>query len=184
MNYNEFEKALSPARLNRYLTACGGDKVRALELYWLNVQLSQDFYAILSLFEIAFRNEIDIHYRTQFSDNEWLKNQCLGNGFLNNPAFAIGHYKSRKKVNEAIRNLGVRYTNDRVVASISFGFWINLFAPMQFRLAGQTLHRIFLARPTGTQPKAIFNDLVQVLDFRNRIAHYEPLCFNAQHNKV
>jgi hypothetical protein len=183
MNYIDFEKALSPARLNRYLIACNGNKLKALELYQLNIKLSQDFYAILSLFEVALRNSIDEHYKTHFNDNEWLKNQCLNTGFLNSPAFAIGRYKSRKKVDTAIRDLGVRYTHDKVVASISFGFWINLFAPMQFRLAGQNLHHIFSARPTGTKPRVLFNSLSLILDFRNRVAHHEPLCFNHLHQK-
>lgn len=183
MTYTEFEKALSPARLNRYLGAVNGDQNKALELYRLNIQLSQEFYAILSLFEVSFRNAIDIHYQTQFSDSEWLKNQCTGTGFLNNPAFAVGRHKSKKKVNDGIKKLGVKYNHDRLVASISFGFWINLFAPMQFRYAGQTLHRIFVNRQKGTQPKDIFKVLSLILDFRNRVAHHEPLCFNSNHQK-
>lgn len=181
MTYSDFEKALSSARLSRYLVACSNNKDKALKLYQLNIQLSQDFYAILSLFEVALRNSIDDHYKTYFNDPEWLKNQCTGTGFLNNQAFALGKFKSRKKVNEAIRDLGVRYTHDKVVASISFGFWVNLFAPIQFRLAGQNLHQIFISRPQGTQPRVLFNELTQLLNFRNRVAHHEPLCFNRSH---
>ncbi len=33
MRYNEYEIALSPARLNRYMVACRGNKARALQLY-------------------------------------------------------------------------------------------------------------------------------------------------------
>ena len=183
MTYEEFEKALSPARLNRYLGACGGDKLKTLELYRQNIVLSQEFYAILSLFEIALRNAINGHYTTQFNDKEWLKNQCAGSGFLNNPVFATAQYKSRKKVDEAIRNLGAGYTYDRLVATISFGFWINLFAPIQFRIAGQTLHKIFIKRPKGISAKDLYNDLILILEFRNRIAHYEQICFNSNHQK-
>jgi hypothetical protein len=182
MQYEDFEQILSQARLNRFLKACKGDKEKALHLYRLNIKLSQNFYAILSMFEIALRNAIDVHYTNHFTDKEWLKNQCLGTGFLNNKAFQTGRFKSKKKVDSAIRELGVRYTHDRVIASLSFGFWVNLFAPIQFRLAGQNLHKIFANRPKGTQPKLLFIELNTILDFRNRVAHHEPICFNGSQN--
>jgi hypothetical protein len=178
MQYDDFEKLLSQARLSRFLKACDGDKQKALQLYRLNIKLSQNFYAILSMFEVALRNAINIHYSNHFSDKEWLKNQCIGNGFLNNSAFQTGRFKSKKKVDLAIRELGVRYTHDRVIASLSLGFWVNLFAPIQFRLAGQNLHKIFSNRPKGTLPRLIFAELNIILDFRNRVAHHEPICFN------
>jgi hypothetical protein len=130
------------------------------------------------MFEVALRNAINIHYSNHFSDKEWLKNQCIGKGFLNNNAFQTGRFKSKKKVDSAIRELGVRYTHDRVIASLSLGFWVNLFAPIQFRLAGQNLHKIFSNRPKGTLPRQIFAELNIILDFRNRVAHHEPICFN------
>jgi len=130
------------------------------------------------MFEVALRNPIDKHYRIYFSDQEWFKNQCLGNGFLNDKAFSGGRFKSRKKVDHAINELGVRYYHDRVIASLSFGFWVNLFAPIQFRLVGQNLHQIFTTRKKGTQQKIIYNELGKILDFRNRVAHHEPICFN------
>jgi hypothetical protein len=178
MQYEDFEKILSYARLSRFLKACNGDKQKALKLYRLNIELSQNCYAILSMFEVALRNAIDVHYSNHFNDKEWLKNQCIGKGFLNDNAFQTGRFKSKKKVDSAIRELGVRYTHDRVIASLSFGFWVNLFAPIQFRLAGQNLHKIFPNRPKGTLPKLIFNELNISLDFRNRVAHHEPICFN------
>ncbi|MHC1705199.1 MAG: Abi family protein [Tenuifilaceae bacterium] len=178
MKYEDYEKVLSQARLNRFLNACKSDRQKALQLYRLNIKLSENFFAILCMFEVAFRNAVDQHYINHFKDKEWLKNQCLGKGFLNNPAFSSGRFKSKKKVDSAIRELGIRYTHDRVVSSLSLGFWVNLFAPIQFRLAGQNLHKIFPNRIKGTQPKQIFNDLDSILEFRNRVAHHEPICFN------
>ena len=181
MNYHDFEKVLSSARLSRYLEASGKHEGKALYIYRYNIRLSQGFYALLSLFEIALRNAIDQHYTQIFGESEWIKNQCVGTGFLNNPVFAAGRYKSKKIVNDSIRNLGVRYTHDRLVASLSFGFWVNLFAPMQFRFGGQNLHKIFINRPIGTKPKDLYNQLSSILDFRNRVAHHEPICFNKGH---
>ena len=44
MKYTDFERALSVARLNKYLNACGGNKVAALNLYRGNIKLCQKFY--------------------------------------------------------------------------------------------------------------------------------------------
>ena len=66
---------------------------------------------------------------------------------------------------------------------MTLGFWVNLFAPLQFRLAGQTLHRYFMARPKGSRPKDLYNQLDELLRFRNRIARAEPICFDVAHQK-
>ena len=152
-----------------------------MTLYRLNIILSGQFYGLISVYEVCLRNRIDAYYATHFSDFEWLKNQCTGTGFLNDPAFKAGGFKSRKNVDGAIRSLGIKYTHDRLVASMTLGFWVNLFAPLQFRLAGQGLHRCFVNRPKGTRPKDLYNQHDDLLRFRNRIAHAEPICFDTAH---
>ena len=137
MTFADYQTALSPARLNRYVTALAGDTQKALTLYRLNVLLSRQFYGLISVYEVCLRNRIDTYYATYFTDSEWLKNQCTGTGFLNDPAFKAGGFKSRKNVDGAICSLGIKYTHDRLVASMTLGFWVNLFAPLQFRLAHQ-----------------------------------------------
>jgi hypothetical protein len=63
---------------------------------------------------------------------------------------------------------------------MTLGFWVHLFAPKQFRQGGQCLHQIYLHRPKGVSPRELFNDLLFILNFRNRIAHHESICFNKQ----
>lgn len=48
MKYSEYEKAFSPARLNNYFKACGGDSSAALTLYRHNIKLCQKCYGILN----------------------------------------------------------------------------------------------------------------------------------------
>ena len=50
MKYSEYEKAFSPARLNKYLKTCGGDSTAALTLYRYNIKLCQKCYGILNVF--------------------------------------------------------------------------------------------------------------------------------------
>jgi len=181
--FSQLEIIVSSPRLSRYQSASGGDRKKAVELYWLNIKLSQSLFAIIGLFELCLRNTIHQHYSKLFNDHEWIKNQCHGSGFLINPSMGGKSSISSKKVKATVRKLGVTYSSDRLVAEMSLGFWVHLFSPRHFFLAGQNLHRIFVNRPKGTRQKQIFNELTCILELRNRIAHHEPICFDKQ-NKI
>lgn len=75
MKYSDYEKAFSPARLNKYLTACGGDTMAALTLYRHNIKLCQKCYGILNIFEVVLRNAINEHYKAYFADPDWIRHQ-------------------------------------------------------------------------------------------------------------
>lgn len=76
-----------------------------------------------------------------------------------------------------------KYTPDKVVSSVSFGFWTYMFTKVPFRLGNQTILQIFPNRQAGLGQKAIYKELQQIKQFRNRIAHHEPICFDATGNK-
>jgi hypothetical protein len=187
MTYSDYERAFSPARLSRYLNACGGDKNKALTLYRHNVKLCQKFYGVLSLFEIVLRNAINEHYKQHFTDNDWIKTQVQSGGMLENSPQLV-------EVNKHITKLlkDGRYTHDRIVSSLSFGFWTYLFNKQPFSKGGKTLLAILPNRTKGLGQKVIYNELMEIKTFRNRIAHHEPICFDntignkdvnfAQHN--
>lgn len=181
MNYSDFEQAFSTPRLGRFLFAAKGDQQKALQLYKLNIELSGCLFGVLSIFEVVLRNHIDQYYRHYFGDNEWLKNQCGQGGMFSHPSFLRSGFESRTRILTTIAQLGNHYTHDRLVAELNFGFWTYMFAPIQFRVGGQGLHRIYTQRPKGTSQGQIFNELDEVRNLRNRIAHHEPLCFDKQH---
>lgn len=177
MNYSEYEKAFSPARLNKYLVACDGNTAKALTLYRHNVKLCQKFYGILNIFEVVLRNAINSHYQAVFDDSEWIENQMRPKGMIENAP----HRNEVLRIIADLRKAG-RYTNDRVVSSVSFGFWTHLFTRQPFRLGGQNLLRIFPKRTPGLGQRAVFNELQTIKTFRNRIAHHEAICFDASGN--
>ncbi len=173
MKYSEYEKALSAARLNKYLTACAGNNIKALTLYRYNVKLCQKFYGVLNVFEIVLRNAINAHYIRYLKDDDWIRNQlCIGGLLENHP--------QKVAVQTIINDLvsSKRYTNDRVVSSVSFGFWTHLFTKSPFLRGGQSLHKIFPNRTIGLGQKAIHNELRAIKNFRNKIAHHEAICFD------
>lgn len=144
MKYSEYEKAFSPARLNKYLVACGGNTAKALTLYRHNVKLCQKFYGILNIFEVVLRNAINAHYQSVFNDTEWVESQMQPGGMIENAP----QKNEVLRIITTLRQNG-RYTNDRVVSSVSFGFWTHLFTRQPFRLGGQNLLRIFPNRTAG-----------------------------------
>ena len=76
-----------------------------------------------------------------------------------------------------LKNSG-RYTNDRVVSSVSLGFWIYMFTKVPFLRGGQSLLNIFPSKAHGLGQRAIYNELRTIKAFRNRIAHHEAICFD------
>ena len=173
MKYPDYEKAFSPARLNKYLKACNGDTTAALTLYRHNVKLCQKCYGILNIFEIVLRNAINEHYKVHFSDLDWIRHQLVPGGMLEN-------HPQRQSILKIISDLDAtgKYTNDRVVSSVTFGFWTHLFSRRPFALGGQSLLHVFPSRTKGLGQRAIYNELQDVKTFRNRIAHHEAICFD------
>jgi hypothetical protein len=178
MKYSDYEKAFSPARLNKYLTACGGDTMAALTLYRHNIKLCQKCYGILNIFEVVLRNAINEHYKAYFADSDWIRHQLQPGGMLYS-------YPRRTSVLNTIAELdnGGCYTNDRVVSSVTFGFWTYLFTRVPFRSGGSTLLQVFPAKTVGLGQRTIFNELQTIKDFRNRIAHHEAICFDSTGTK-
>lgn len=169
----QFYTAISAPRFNRYLVACGNDRRRAKKLYRANLRLSQKMYAVLSMFEIVLRNAIDRHF-INIKGASWLENAVSPDGYLDAPDCK----DSFNSVREAIYKLGSTCTHDRLIAKLSFGFWTYQFSKKEFAAAGSTLLEIFPNRFRGTRPKDIFKALIRINDTRNRIAHYEPVCFD------
>lgn len=178
MKYSEYEVAFSQARLNKYLAACSGNTTKALTLYRHNVKLCQKFYGVLNIFEVVLRNAINEHYKNHFGDQDWIRTQIQPGGMLE-------HYPQKVNVEKTITELTAtgRYTNDRLVSSVTFGFWTYLFTKKPFRLGGQSLLKVFPARTPGLGQRAIYNELQDIKNFRNKIAHHEAICFDSTGQK-
>lgn len=175
MPNSQFHTAISEPRYLRYLAACA-TKRRALKLYRENIKLSRELYGIIGVFEIVLRNSIDRHMSKKLGP-EWLADSVQPGGYLEVTA---GCEVSYHAVQEAIHSLGTKYTHDKLLAKLTFGFWTYQFANTQYAASGNTLLDIFIDRPFGTKQKDIYQSLVKINDLRNRIAHHEPICFDGQ----
>lgn len=175
MRYSEFENIISTPRMSRYLVATNNTK-RAMTLYRKNLRLSQELFTIISCFEVAVRNAIDRQCTNTFG-NDWLRDGAAVGGIFDNQRC----YYTKKSINDAIGNLRV-YSHQKLVAELGFGFWRFMFAAQQYNATSRVLLGIFPSKPISTPAiqynhTYIFNQMANINDIRNRIAHHEPVCF-------
>jgi hypothetical protein len=176
MRYSDFASIMTNARMNRYLLACGGNTRKAMTLYRKNLQLTQELFTVISCFEVALRNAIDATI-TPSLGNDWLRDAAAIGGAFDTQRCRL----TKVNINDAITKLHV-YSHYKLVAELGFGFWRFMFAQHQFNATGRVLLRVFPSKPTSTPAiqynnTYIFNQLAQLNDIRNRMAHHEPICF-------
>ena len=179
MKYLDFENVISSTRMNRYLIACNRDTRKAMMLYRLNLRLSQEMFTIISCFEVALRNSIDLHYTSRHGQH-WLRDSHLSGGMFDNH-----RCRNTKRVITKSYNRLTRYFHSKLLAELDFGFWRYLFAQPQYYAGGQSLLAVFPLRPRSSRQiqynqTYIYNELKLINDLRNRIAHHEPVCFRSR----
>jgi len=171
MDFKTSQKLYSVPRMRKYQNACAGDKRKTMQLYRYNLRLCQRFYGVLNLLEVMLRNAINEHYIAYYSDPDWIVNQADSGKLLE-------YNKDEIRQTEAgYRRRGI-YNNDKMVASLTMGFWTKLFSKKRYKRGGKTLLQIFPNKRKGKNQADIYKDLTHIREFRNRIAHHEPICFD------
>lgn len=179
MEYSKLEYYLSPPRLQRFLRASGNSKTKAQKLYRVNLRVSQAFYPVLNLFEIFLRNTINHHVSSHFSNPNWIVSEKTG--FMSDLSLAPSRYFLKTSIQKAeitIRRKGSAITPGKVIAEQSLGFWTRLFDTHHYRLIGGSPIHAFPHKPAQANRNLINQKLNKVREFRNRIYHNEPICFN------
>ena len=179
MKFNDFQAIISAERLQRYLTACGGDTKKTMTLYRLNLNLSQEVFTLLSCFEVAIRNSIDAVLVANLGC-DWLRDAVMPGGIFDIPDCRDSAKIIRKAYTRLQRNPS--YTHSKLLAEMEFGVWKYMFANPQYRVTGRVLLSIFPNKPRSTAQcqynnTYMFNELDGINILRNRIAHHEPICF-------
>lgn len=159
--------------------AAGNSKAKAQQLYRINLRVSQAFYPILNLFEIFLRNSVNYQITAHFANPNWVTTEK--HGFMNDPSLAPSRYYLRNSVNKAeatIRRKGGTISSGKVIAEQSFGFWTSLFEPHHYRLIAGVIIHCFPNKPNEVNRSIISQKLNRIREFRNRVYHNEPICFN------
>lgn len=164
---NALEHGISKDRLAPYLALASGEKKQALKLYERNTLLSEALYGPLQALEVVTRNAIHreltkIHGVNWFTDGSTLA-----------PILA---FEQCEKLAEAQKTLSAKkkqITPGRVVAELSFGFWVSLCSK-------QYLVALFIPCLKGAfrqrlSRAVIFDRLDRLRILRNRVAHHESI---------
>ena len=172
-------KHFSRPRYNRYLNATGNNNERAKKLYNANIRLAQAFHPILSQFEVVLRNNLNISLSIYFSDPEWIINQK--SGFMRDNSLRNSHYflwTCIQKTETKLTRRAIPITSGKIISDQTFGFWIAFFLSHHYSLVGGQPIHIFAHKPISENRASIYSKLDEIKNFRNRVNHCEPICFN------
>jgi hypothetical protein len=178
VKYYKLEKYASVPRMERFFVATGS-KSSAMNLYRVNLRVSQAFYPVLNLTEIFLRNSFYTCIEHHFSDSDWIITEKTG--FMNDSCLAKSGYYLRNCVVNAENKMskrGIAISSGKVLAEQSFGFWVSLFESAHYKLIGGSVIHSFPHKPPHINRKALLVLLSKIRDFRNRIYHNEPICFS------
>ncbi|MEO9476490.1 MAG: hypothetical protein ABJG41_13190 [Cyclobacteriaceae bacterium] len=85
---------------------------------------------------------------------------------------------SVEKAERTIRRKGGAISSGKAISEQSFGFWTSLFETHHYRLIGGVIIHCFPNKPNNVNRSIISQKLNRIREFRNRVYHNEPICFN------
>lgn len=153
-------KFISDIRLSHY---------KDFDEYKQNIKDSEEYYILLSIFEISLRNSIDNYFRKKIS-NDWLNSQIL------HPDTKLRIIESKNKISQRKEKI----SHDKIIAELPFGFWTSLFRKSYsnlFRI--KDIKNIFPNIPKKREKLItryiLDKELNKIRKFRNRVFHYERI---------
>jgi hypothetical protein len=173
-----YDRHFAAARLQHYLTECGGDHAAAMELYDWNAAVSAAFWESLSFLEVALRNAIDremstIHARKGragpwiFDDARELGRDANGPSRHKQPYVDVATAIYRVRTNNMPVSAG------QVISELSFGFWHQMVSKRQSFL-WPDLVAAFPHSPNRNQA-TVHDPVARLRNFRNRIGHHHRI---------
>lgn len=167
---HDIERALSPARLARYLGSGNSDRQHALRLYVWNIRLCEALYLPTQFCEVALRNAIHGALSSKHGPN-WFDRGSFTCTLPKRLSEELASVLNNEKA-----AYGQNMTVNHVVSGLSFGFWLSLLTK---RYEGVLWPAYFLSSFPGKPANVDRQTLYQMADrfrvHRNRIAHHKPV---------
>jgi hypothetical protein len=174
-----FDYVAAP-RMNPYLSAVGGHRVQAMELYMWNCAVGAALWEVLAYVEVAVRHAVDSalaerHARLERPDDDWLWHSDVAKEMGSKAVEDIE--EAHERANTSARR---RYTvtTDHVIAELNFGFWRFMFSKDREHAVGSAIRKAFPNAPRAVRANDLsdLNKIISTLyGTRNRIAHHEPI---------
>ncbi|MBV4365132.1 Abi family protein [Erwinia phyllosphaerae] len=154
---------LSKERFAPYLKSAGFNTQYAFSLYLYNARLSKSFLYPLHILEVTLRNRMSEVFSVYF-DEKWFDHSSFRSGLSDESMDALDRGIRRAK----------KPNKEDIISTLTFDFWSNLFRPEYDRFVWQKNMKNLL--PNVSMTRKEFEKTVKgINDFRNRIAHYEPI---------
>jgi hypothetical protein len=173
------EDWLSSRRFGSYLAAANGSRALALEIYEWNAKLGSAFLHDLGHLEVGIRNAYDTALSASVINGEshWTDQTTISKLFPDKDTNKIPREIILKARREASKNGSTTPLPGKIIAEITFGFWSHLTSSGNEKTIWVPyLHSKF---PLGTDREKIHKPMRLINEFRNRVAHYEPIMQNA-----
>lgn len=169
MNWKDIEKHFSSARLRRYQQAYLGDNEKAALAYSNNMLLAEAMMPLLNVLEIALRNGVHNRLTLRYGRLDWWESWVGLTTFEKS-------YKEVKKCKEKLDKRKEKNTSDKVIAELTFGFWVLLFNNEFQKDLWKDLRLVFPHCPKQQRKRhTVSQALNQLRILRNRVFHHEPV---------
>ncbi|MGB6625297.1 MAG: Abi family protein [Candidatus Acidiferrales bacterium] len=157
------ERSLSTDRFNSYLIHAKGDKNKAIRLYEYNTEVSEALFGVVQGLEVTLRNSMHRILQKQIGAENWYEKIPLQEP----------ESESLQEARKTIDDLNKTVTASRLIARLSFGFWVRLTASIYEKdLWVPHLYRAF---PMRMVRSLLYKRLFNIKELRNQIAHHERI---------
>lgn len=165
-------EAFSSQRLKRYMNLYNGDGSKVVAHYKANLALAESLYTSLSVFEVTLRNALSKELERMMGRKDWYS------VFPSNPALK----SLTSEVTVAIRHISQRgemVSPDKIVAELTFGFWVTLLNSEYELILWKGLRLAFPHMPKKDRKRKNISSPCNALrKLRNRVFHHESICWD------
>lgn len=173
MDKNAIDSFISDERFNPYLKKQSNNYSKALLLYNFNILISEAFYPIISILEIALRNKVHFILSEKYNRTDWYDSSSFKEVALQY------HLLEIEKAKKILARKKKKLTSGQVISELSLGFWTAFFNARLESIFWKDLRVIFKNCPKQIRKrKAISSRLNGIKKLRNRISHHEPIAWD------
>jgi Abi-like protein len=171
-NLDKLKKAISPARMNRYVSLANGDLRLAIRLHSWNAAVAGSLLPTLHITEVVIRNVAMRRLAAKYGKH-WYNN----NDFL---VYRLGQSKLSEQLRDVYQDeikKGHRGDlSDYITSELTFGFWVNVFTKkFHPHLWQAQIHTIIAGFPSKKNINDLHSGVEFVRSFRNNVAHHKDL---------
>ena len=175
-SFHRIDAAISDDRLEPYfrhvfpagkpIAPSDYELIRCYALYMWNTALSESLYPALQAIEITLRNGIHNAVSSVFKNEYWYDS-----------IVAEKNKRPLDRVKERLTIDKMPLTPSRIVAGLTFGFWVSLFyRSYEGILWPKLLQEVFPNIPRTLRTRRIIVKRLQLIQtLRNRVSHHEPI---------